>query len=32
MLYLDDIEVGMKRSFGGYTVTREEVLDFARKI
>lgn len=31
MLYLDDIEVGMKRSFGGYTVTREEVLEFARK-
>ena len=31
MLYLDDIAVGMKRSFGRYEVTREEVLDFARK-
>jgi acyl dehydratase len=31
MLYLDDIQVGMKRSFGQYEVTREEVLDFARK-
>jgi acyl dehydratase len=31
MLYLDDITVGMKRSFGRYEVTREEVLDFARK-
>ncbi|RYG87413.1 MAG: MaoC family dehydratase [Alphaproteobacteria bacterium] len=31
MLYLDDITVGMKRSFGRYEVTREEVLDFAKK-
>ncbi|RYD53696.1 MAG: MaoC family dehydratase [Sphingomonadales bacterium] len=31
MLYLDDITVGMKRGFGRYEVTREEVLDFARK-
>ena len=31
MLYLDDIEVGATRSFGRYEVTREEVLEFARK-
>jgi len=31
MLYLDDIEVGAKRSFGRYEVTREEVLEFAAK-
>lgn len=31
MLYLDDIEVGMTRSFGRYEVTREEVLEFAGK-
>ncbi|RYY25711.1 MAG: MaoC family dehydratase [Sphingomonadales bacterium] len=31
MLYLDDITVGMKRSFGRYEVTRDEVLDFAKK-
>ncbi|HEX8302894.1 MaoC family dehydratase [Sphingomonas sp.] len=31
MLYLDDIAVGAKRSFGRYEVTRDEVLDFARK-
>ncbi|WP_213981230.1 MaoC family dehydratase [Sphingomonas sp. dw_22] len=31
MLYLDDIEVGAKRSFGRYEVTREEVLAFAGK-
>lgn len=31
MLYLDDMQVGMKRSFGRYEVTREEVLEFARK-
>ena len=31
MLYFEDIAVGMKRSFGRYEVTREEVLDFARK-
>ena len=31
MLYFDDIEVGTKRSFSRYEVTREEVLEFARK-
>ncbi len=31
MLYLEDLHVGMKRSFGRYEVTREEVLEFARK-
>jgi acyl dehydratase len=31
MLYLDDIAVGMKRSFGRYEVTRDEVLGFAGK-
>jgi len=31
MLYLEDIAVGMKRSFGRYEVTLDEVLDFARK-
>jgi len=31
MLYLDDLEPGTKRAFGHYEVTREEVLDFARK-
>ena len=31
MLYLDDIQPGMKRSFGRYEVTRDEVLDFARR-
>ncbi|MDV3455495.1 MaoC family dehydratase [Sphingomonas sp. HF-S4] len=31
MLYFDDIEVGFKRSFGGYQVTREEVVEFATK-
>lgn len=31
MLYLDDIEVGARRSFGHYEVTREEVLAFAEK-
>ena len=31
MLYLEDIEVGATRSFGRYEVTREEVLEFARK-
>lgn len=31
MLYLDDMQVGATRSFGRYEVTREEVLDFARK-
>lgn len=31
MMYLEDLQPGMKRSFGRYEVTREEVLDFARK-
>lgn len=31
MLYYEDIEVGKKSSFGHYEVTREEVLEFARK-
>lgn len=31
MLYLEDIEPGRKHSFGRYEVTREEVLEFARK-
>lgn len=31
MKYFEDIEVGSKRSFGGYAVTREEVMDFAQK-
>lgn len=31
MLYFEDIETGQVRSFGGYQVTREEVLDFAAK-
>jgi acyl dehydratase len=29
--YLEDLEVGQKASFGAYRVTREEVLEFARK-
>ncbi len=29
--YLEDLKVGDKASFGSYAVTREEVLDFARK-
>lgn len=31
MLYFDDLEVGAKRAFGRYEVTREEVIDFATK-
>lgn len=31
MLYLEDLQVGQKACFGAYHVTREEVLDFARK-
>ena len=31
MRYFEDIVVGEKHSFGSYAVTREEVLDFARK-
>lgn len=31
MLYFEDIEVGNRRQFGSYRVTREEVIEFARK-
>jgi len=31
MIYFEDIEVGTETEFGNYHVTREEVLDFARK-
>jgi acyl dehydratase len=31
MLYFEDIAIGSKASFGRYEVTREEVMDFARK-
>ena len=31
MIYFEDIEVGRETEFGRYEVTREEVLDFARK-
>lgn len=31
MKYLEDLEVGTKRRFGAYRVTREEVLEFAGK-
>jgi acyl dehydratase len=31
LIYLDDLEVGQTTYFGSYEVTREEVLDFARK-
>lgn len=31
MKYLEDLEVGQKAAFGRYAVTREEVLEFARK-
>lgn len=31
MRYYEDLTVGEKRSFGRYEVTREEVLDFARR-
>jgi acyl dehydratase len=31
LTYFEDIEVGRKASFGRYEVTRNEVLDFARK-
>lgn len=30
-LYYEDIEIGARHSFGRYEVSREEVLDFARK-
>jgi acyl dehydratase len=31
MIFFEDMEVGATRIFGHYDVTREEVLDFARK-
>lgn len=31
MIYFEDIEIGAETFFGSYDVTREEVLDFARK-
>ena len=31
MLYFEDLEIGVEREFGSYDVTREEVLEFARK-
>ena len=31
MIYLEDLEVGAETDFGTYEVTREEVLEFARK-
>ncbi|HEY0627597.1 MAG TPA: MaoC family dehydratase [Allosphingosinicella sp.] len=31
MIYLEDIEVGQRASFGSYHVTREEVIAFASK-
>lgn len=31
MLYWEDLEVGTTIAFGSYAVTREEVLEFARK-
>ena len=31
MIYFEDLEVGSERVFGSYHVTREEILEFARK-
>ena len=31
MIYFEDLEIGRETEFGSYDVTREEVLDFARK-
>jgi acyl dehydratase len=31
MIYFEDLELGAETYFGSYEVTREEVLDFARK-
>ena len=31
MIYFEDLELGKERYFGSYEVTREEVLEFARK-
>lgn len=31
MIYFEDMEIGAERLFGHYDVTREEILEFARK-
>ena len=31
MIYFEDLEIGVEREFGHYDVTREEVIEFARK-
>ena len=31
MIYLEDLEIGAETRFGSYEVTREEVIEFARK-
>ena len=31
MIYFEDLEIGAETHFGSYEVTREEVLEFARK-
>lgn len=31
MIYFEDLEVGVEKVFGHYDVTRQEVLEFARK-
>ena len=31
MIFYEDLQIGMTRKFGGYEVTREEVLEFASK-
>ena len=31
MIFYEDLEIGMTRKFGGYEVTREEVIEFASK-
>ena len=31
MKYFEDLEVGAKHSFGNYQVTRDEVIEFAKK-
>ena len=31
MIYFEDLEIGAETDFGSYEVTREEVLEFARK-
>jgi acyl dehydratase len=31
MIYFEDLQIGVEREFGHYDVTREEVLEFARK-